>query len=155
MEVICHGRRSTYAEAARAAAPQAVQVADTWHLWNTSDSSCGEDRARTLQMPSARVRRYGPASSEAEPPLAPDGTKDVNGCPRRIVAGIRERRQAVNELLSYGCPLRGISRDLQLDYHTVRRHARTPDVDDLLVKVTSRRTLLDDLLQAVHLQAAR
>ncbi|MFB7225345.1 hypothetical protein [Streptomyces sp. NPDC056227] len=155
MEVICHGRRSTYAEAARAAAPQAVQVADAWHLWNTSDSSCAEDRARTLQMPSVRVRRYGPASSEAEPPLAPDGTKDVNGCPRRIVAGIRERRQAANELLSHGCPLRGISRDLQLDYHTVRRHARTPDVDDLLVKVTSRRTLLDDLLQAVHLQAVR
>ncbi|MFD4861974.1 hypothetical protein [Streptomyces atratus] len=76
--------------------------------------------------------------------MAPDGTKDVNGRPRRIVAGIRERRQVVHELLSHGCPLRGIGRDLQLDYYTVRRHGRTPDVDDLLVKITSRRTLLDD-----------
>ncbi|MCX4790355.1 MULTISPECIES: hypothetical protein [unclassified Streptomyces] len=64
--------------------------------------------------------------------MAPDGTKDVNGRPRRIVAGIRERHQAVHELLSHGCPSRGIS------------------VDDLLVKVTSRRTLLDDFKPYIY-----
>ncbi|MFB6717095.1 MULTISPECIES: LysR family transcriptional regulator [unclassified Streptomyces] len=34
VEVICQDRGSTYPEAARAAAPQAVQVAYAWHLWN-------------------------------------------------------------------------------------------------------------------------
>ncbi|WP_274564983.1 hypothetical protein [Streptomyces spiramyceticus] len=37
-----------------------------------------------------------------------------------------------------------ISRDLNLDYYAVRRYARTPDVRQLLVKVTHRRTKLDD-----------
>ncbi|MEE1805085.1 hypothetical protein [Streptomyces sp. BE133] len=80
--------------------------------------------------------------------MAPDGTTAVNGRPRRIVARIRERHQAVHELLARACPLRGISRDLQLDSYTVRRHARTSDVNDLLVKVTSRRTLLDRAVTA-------
>ncbi|MGW7201728.1 hypothetical protein [Streptomyces chryseus] len=46
--------------------------------------------------------------------------------------------------LAQGRSLRGISRDLDLDYYAVRRYARTSDVDTLLVKVTQRRTLLDD-----------
>ncbi|MET9657088.1 hypothetical protein [Streptomyces sp. NPDC006510] len=82
--------------------------------------------------------------------MAPDGTTDVNGHPRRIVAGIRERHQTVHELLSQGSPLHGISRGLQLAYYAVRRHARIPDVDDLLVKVTSRRALLDDFKPYIY-----
>ncbi|MEU0405301.1 hypothetical protein ABZ318_34855 [Streptomyces sp. NPDC006197] len=37
----------------------------------------------------------------------------------------------------------GISRDLGLDYYTVRRYARTSGVDQPLAKVTQRRTLPD------------
>ncbi|MFW6694849.1 transposase [Streptomyces sp. MAR4 CNX-425] len=74
----------------------------------------------------------------------PDGFLDVRGQPRRIVATIRERHQAVQNLHAEGRSLRGISRDLDLDYYAVRRYARTANVDELLVKVTQRRTRLDD-----------
>ncbi|MGW0665358.1 transposase [Streptodolium elevatio] len=57
---------------------------------------------------------------------------------------IRDRHQAVRELRAQGRSLRGISGDLDLDYYAVRRYARTEDVEELLVKVTQRRTLLDD-----------
>ncbi|UQA90621.1 hypothetical protein [Streptomyces halobius] len=40
--------------------------------------------------------------------------------------------------------LLGISRDLDLDYYSVRRYARTENVDELLVKVTQHRTKPDD-----------
>ncbi|MFE1788083.1 transposase [Streptomyces sp. NPDC059525] len=34
VEIVCHDQASAYAEAARTAAPQAVQIADVRHLWN-------------------------------------------------------------------------------------------------------------------------
>ncbi|WP_436776482.1 hypothetical protein [Yinghuangia sp. YIM S09857] len=59
---------------------------------------------------------------------------------------IRDRHQAVCELLAQGRSLRGVSRDLDLDYHAVRRYARTVDVEELPVKVTQLgRRFLDSL----------
>ncbi|WP_268240629.1 transposase [Streptomyces camponoticapitis] len=77
---------------------------------------------------------------------------DVRGRPRRIVATIRERHRAVQELHAQGRSLRRISRDLNLDYYAVRRYARTADVGELLVKVTQRRTLFGDYKPFIYLR---
>ncbi|AJF70319.1 hypothetical protein SVTN_39525 (plasmid) [Streptomyces vietnamensis] len=143
VEIVCRDRASAYAEAARAAAPQAVQIADVWHLWNNLAKAV----ERTLTSHYVCIRAGHDAARQPDeetmaPP--PDGTFDVNGRPRRIVGRIRERHRRVQELLAQGRSLRGISRDLDLDYYAVRRYARTTNVDELLVKVTQRRTLLDD-----------
>ncbi|MEV5204948.1 hypothetical protein [Streptomyces sp. NPDC053720] len=74
---------------------------------------------------------------EPQPPEGPDGMLDVRDRPRRMVATIHERHRLVQELLAQGRSLRWISRDLDLDYYAVRRYARTADVGELLVKVTS------------------
>ncbi|MFD9595538.1 ISL3 family transposase [Kitasatospora sp. NPDC059973] len=143
VQIICRDRASAYAEAARTAAPQAVQVADAWHLWN----NLAKAMEKTVTSHYGCLRTAHQAThqpGEPQPPAEPDGMLDVRGRPRRIVATIRERHRAVQELLAQGRSLRGISRDLDLDYYAVRRYARTADVDELLVKVTQRRTLLDD-----------
>ncbi|MEV5282962.1 ISL3 family transposase [Streptomyces sp. NPDC052811] len=143
VQIICRDRASAYAEAARTAAPQAVQVADAWHLWNNLAKAV--EKTVTGHYDCLRTAHQA-AHPPGEPqlPAEPDGMLDVRGRPRRIVATIRERHRAVQELLAQGRSLRGISRDLDLDYYSVRRYARTADVGELLVKVTQRRTLLDD-----------
>ncbi|WP_311774999.1 ISL3 family transposase [Streptomyces nodosus] len=146
VQIICRDRASAYAEAARTAAPQAVQVADAWHLWNnlakavektvTSHDDCLRTTHQAKHQP-----------GDPQPPAEPDGMLDVRGRPRQIVATIRERHRGPQELLTQGRSLRGISRDLDLDYYAVRRYSRTANVDELLVKVTQRRTLLDDYVR--------
>lgn len=34
IQIICRGRSGSYSDAARSAAPNAIQVADKWHIWN-------------------------------------------------------------------------------------------------------------------------
>ncbi|MEH6377135.1 ISL3 family transposase [Streptomyces sp. KLMMK] len=143
VEIICRDRATAYAEAARQAAPQAMQVADVWHLW--SNLAKAVEKTITAHYGCLRAAHEAAATTRVpEPPPVPDGFLDVRGRPRRIVATIRERHQAVQDLLAEGRSLRGISRDLDLDYYAVRRYARTASVDELLVKVTQRRTKLDD-----------
>ena len=77
------------------------------------------------------------------PPAEPDGLRDVCGRERRLVTRTRERHAAIGELLAAGHSLGAISGTLGLDRHTVRRFARQPDVNKLLVKATSRDSKLD------------
>lgn len=74
--------------------------------------------------------------------VLPDGTRDVLGRPRRLVARTIERYTAVQQLLSEGKSLAAISRRLRLDHSTVRRFARARSLDELLVKVTNRASIL-------------
>ncbi|MFB6811466.1 transposase [Streptomyces sp. NPDC056387] len=143
VEIICRDRASAYAEAARAAAPQATQIADGWHLWNNLAKAV----EKTLTSHYACIRAGHEATGQRDEQAAvppPDGTLDVNGARAAPSAGRANDTGRVHELLAQSRSLRGISRDLDLDYYAVRRYAQTPDVDQLLVKVTQRRTLLDD-----------
>lgn len=144
VEIVCRYRASAYSEAAKRAAPQAVQVADVWHVWHNlaqAVEKCVTSHYSCLRAPEPD----GEAGAGGEViPSMPDGTLDSRGRPRRIVATMVKRHAAVQQLRTEGRSLRGISRDLNLDYYAVRRYARTPDVRQLLVKVTQRRTKLDD-----------
>ena len=135
--------------AAREAAPAAVQVADRFHLWQDLAEAVEKTVLACLaalsppspgpQDPQPAVVPAGPAGAPAEP----DGFRDQHGHQRRLVARHRERYAAVQALRAEGCTIREIARRLGLARNTVLKFAQAASIDELLVKSTSRPSVLD------------
>ncbi|MEU4366675.1 transposase [Micromonospora chersina] len=136
VQVICRDRANAYAEGARVGAPQAVQVADRWHMWH--------NLAEHVEKTVARHYRCLNTSPQAQP--APAITTDlhqlsVDALADRAEQGLlvprtRQRYEQVQALLAEGHSLREITRRLGLARGTVRRFARATTVD---MAVTARR----------------
>ncbi|MFE5948600.1 transposase [Streptomyces sp. NPDC056480] len=155
VETICRDRAGAYAEGARSGAPQAIQVADGWHLWR----NLAEAVKKTVGSHQACIRSVfvttaatepGTAVGTTEPLNPPDGTHDCLGRPRRLVARTRERFAAVQERLAEGKSLRAIARELRLDHSTVRRFARAGSIDELLTRAVNRQSILDAYKPYLH-----
>ena len=149
-KVICRDRAGSYADAARAAAPQAIQVADRWHLWHNlaeyAEKTVTAHRSCLTGGPS-QPAGAGPA---AAPLPEPDGLKDVCGRERPLVARTRERHAAVHGLLAAGHSRREAARILGLSRNTVNRFAAAASPGQLLVKATSRESKLDPFKPYLH-----
>lgn len=143
IEVVCRDRARAYAEAARLGAPQAQQVADRWHLWKNLCEAVDKTVAAHHSCVKTAFAAAQPPPADLPPPPLPDQHCDVRGRPRALVARTTERYAAVQELVTAGRSLRGASRDLGLDYYTVRRYARADSLDELIAPAIDRRTLLD------------
>ncbi|WP_327004529.1 ISL3 family transposase [Dactylosporangium sp. NBC_01737] len=145
VRVICRDRGGNYAIGARAGAPEAIQVADRYHLW----ANLGEAVEKTVLAHRACLhppepttgRQTEPAPVQTAPP--PDGVRDVHGRDRPLVTRTQERYAAVQTLLAQGKSLSAICRELNLERGTVRRFARAESLDELLFKATHRVTKLD------------
>jgi len=150
-EVICRDRGGPYAAAAREAAPAAVQVADRFHLWQNLAGAVEKTVVAVLaelnpppgpQDPQPSPEPAAPAPVPG-PPAGPDGFRDASGRPRRVVARHRERYAQVQALRAQGCTITEIAARLQLSPRTTARSARAGSIDELLVKATSRASILD------------
>jgi transposase len=144
--VICRDRAGNYAEGARGGAPEAIQVADRWHIWH----NLGEYAEKAVAAHRGCLARPADASSapglcgEAPaPPAEPEGLRDVCGRDRRLVARTHSRHAAVHGLLAAGHPEREAARILGLSRGTVHRFAAAASAEELLVKATTRQAKLD------------
>lgn len=135
-EVVCRDRAGAYAKAIRVGAPNAVQVADRWHLWHNLVGAVEDTvvRHRADLRPPTEPVDPGEVVTDTTANEIDCGTSTTNAewPDGRLITRTRERHAAVQQLVSNGMTISAISRKLSLDRKTVRRFARAHDVDELL-----------------------
>lgn len=126
-EIICRDRGGSYADGARTGAPNAVQVADRFHLWQNLGTAVEHSVSRhTHCLKTAAMRADGLTNEAVADPA--DTEKEISP----IEARIRERHATVHALLAQGHGIREIARELHMGGNTVRRTARAATPEELL-----------------------
>ncbi|MFD5430445.1 ISL3 family transposase, partial [Streptomyces sp. NPDC127084] len=129
-ESVCRDRASAYAEAVRTACPDAIQVADRFHLW--------KNLCEAVEKCVAAHRSCLAEPTEDMPAVAAE--QEVSGRPEGMrVIRRRERHAAVHALYDKGVPIQAICETLGLDRKTVRRYAHAATPEDASLGTGSRR----------------
>ena len=135
VEVIARDRGVAYADGGRRGAPDAVHVADRWHLLENCSAAVLEAVKR--HMPILRATALSAALPASSAPAAaaatvvpsadPDAPPPMTSAQRLQWQGWRRRMQLHDEVMrlhEQGRPVRHIARDLALSRNTVRRWVR-------------------------------
>ncbi|MET8646151.1 ISL3 family transposase [Streptomyces sp. NPDC004675] len=143
VEVICRDRAPFFAEGAAAGAPQAIQVADRWHLWH----NLSEAAERAVAQHRHCLRVLVPATPEPEPEPAPE--EESSGSPwptgHRFADRTRARHAAVHALLEAGHSRRSIQRQLGMTSRTVKQLADAARPEELFTgQWQNRPSILDE-----------
>ncbi|MFI1259200.1 transposase [Streptomyces netropsis] len=111
-EIVCRDRASAYAEAVRTAAPDAVQIAERFHLWLNLCKTAGKGVV-------AHRRCLVPPEDEDQDEVveAPAGLTAIEG---KRAANTRRHFAAVNEMYDKGVAIEVISKTLRMDRKTVQ-----------------------------------
>jgi transposase len=128
-EVITRDRATAHAQAAREAAPEAVQVADRWHLLENLRDALERALQRRTSAIRAFLSNHKPVSS------APPERDKARARPSAESPAERQRRredlfERVRRLHEEGYSLRRIAAELSLRYRTVERYVRSDACPD-------------------------
>ena len=127
VEVICRDRSGSYADGARTGAPDAVQVADRFHLWQNlakAVEKCAAAHRACLAGPPPAPEEQSPAPPAPEPHGRPDPTG-------KYAERTRRHHELVQSLRAEGRGLREIARHLGWGLHTVQRLDRAATWQEL------------------------
>ncbi len=161
IRIIARDRAGTYAEAATKGAPQAIQIADRFHvLGNLADallpvfeqhatllSTLTKPAAVTGQTPTADAHG-APLTTESLvallPPPTPSPKHQAQAEQRRAARLARYER--ARELHAQGWPIRAIGRELGLNRNTVRAYIRAPSFPERQPRVLRQPGVLDPFI---------
>lgn len=153
--VVCRDRAGAYAEGAQAGAPEAIQVADRWHVWHNLAEYVEKTVAahhgclrREADIPPEVPAQATSAAELAEAAQAAHAERRENS---RLVARTKARYDAVQALKAQGKGIKPIMRELGLAKETVRRFYRADSVEELLAKPRAGRpSILDAYKPYLH-----
>jgi transposase len=155
-EVICRDRAGAYADGGRKGAPEAIQVADRWHLYHNLAGHVEKTVARhrpCLQEASREPEAAGAAGGQDAPGLlhAAAAAAARQAGDSALAVRTRQRYEQVQALRAQGKGIKPITRETGLSRETVRRFARAASVGELLAKAGhGRPSLLDDYQPYLH-----
>ena len=153
VRTVCRDRAGAYAEGIRTGAPQAIQVADRFHLWMNVCEAAGKTVAahhHCLRAAAAPAGPEPPAPASLPAAVVPPEPVVPPQRPRRLSERTRARYAQVQECLSRGLSRAAVSQELNLDIQTVRRFANATSVEELLGKAEHRSTKLDPYIDLVN-----
>ncbi|GGP93834.1 ISL3 family transposase [Streptomyces melanogenes] len=136
-QIICRDRATAFSRAVRQAAPEAVEVADRWHLLHNLSAAV----EKTCHQHRACLRKH---AEDQQPPPVPVELAVLGDLPpqqppaTQMVERTRQRHAEIHRLLDARWTISAIARRLNLDRKTVRRF-KTTDIDTLLVSSRDRR----------------
>ncbi|MFK0160749.1 ISL3 family transposase, partial [Streptomyces sp. NPDC090493] len=134
-EIICRDRATAYTKAVREAAPDALEVADRWHLLQNLSAAV----EKTCHQHRDCLRKRAEEETVTEAPEAAPMLLPPAELPRtQIIERTRHRYEDIHRLLEKRWTISAIARRLNLDRKTVRRF-RDTDLDQLLVSARERR----------------
>jgi transposase len=133
-QVLCRDRASGYAEGGRLGAPDAIQVADRFHLLQNLTKAVD----RVVRAHRACLKDRPEAEAVAQPRPSTDGEQG------RRAEVTRQRHAEIHALHTTGIGTTAISRALNLDGKTVRRYLRAATADELLTETVGRPKDLDE-----------
>jgi len=148
VRTVCRDRAGAYAEGIRTGAPQAVQVADRFHLWKNLCEAAQKTVAAHHHCLRAAAAQAAPAEPEPAPPEA--GPSAPPGRTRRLAERTRARYAEVQECLARGLSRAAAARELNLDIQTVRRFANATCAEELLGRAEHRSTKIDPYIDLVN-----
>jgi hypothetical protein len=155
-EVICRDRAGAYADGARKGAPEAIQVADRWHLYHNLAGHVEKTVARHRHCLEETAPEPDPAEPAGGQPT-PDLQQAAAAAAARkaedsaLAVRTRQRYEQVQALRAQGKDIKPIMRETGLARETVRRFYRAASADELLAKIRGGRpSLLDDHKPYLH-----
>ncbi len=139
VEIICRDRAGAYAEGARRGAPDALQVADRFHLWQglgRAVETCVAAHRDCLRTPapSGTLTATRPTSGGSQDDAEPVG---------RRAARKKAAHALVHEMLAQGHSRRAIARHLGWGLNTVLRYANASRWQDTIRENRPRPSRLD------------
>jgi transposase len=149
VEVICRDRATRYAEGASVGAPEAIQVADRFHLWHNLCEAAGKVVITQQSRLAAPEATPAPAPAPATPASA-EAPPVVDLPELKVVTRLRADYERVNRLLSEGMSRNAVSRETGLHIATVRKFADAGCVEDVLAKTFQRAKVIDPYHEHLH-----